>query len=251
MQLTVAILARDNEDEITECLDSVSWADERYVILDTRSSDQTEAIALAKGARVERHLFANFSSQRDYALDTARGDWLFFLDSDERATPELETEIRHVVAECAEVGWWVPRYNHIWGAIIRHGGWYPDYQLRLIKRGHGHYDPMRQVHELVLLDGQEGYLEQPLIHFNYASIRQFIHKQKQYVALEAAIRYQQGVRPKPWTFLSLPVREFYRRYIKLQGYRDGWRGCLLCTLVAYYYGFVVTVLLARKVANKS
>lgn len=252
MQLTVAILACDNETEIADCLESVSWADERYVILDTRSGDQTEAIALKMGARVDRHPFINFASQRDFALENSQQEWLFFLDSDERATPELASEIRRVIlAEHAQVGWWVPRYNHIWGAVVKHGGWYPDYQLRLIKRGHGHYDPARQVHELVLLDGPEGYLEQPFIHYNYATIKQFIRKQRQYVALEADIRFKQGVRPKPWTFLSLPLREFYRRYVRFQGYRDGWRGLVLCALVAYYYGFMVTVLLAQKVSKQS
>ena len=251
MQLTVAILARDNEAEIADCLDSVSWADERYVILDTRSRDQTEAIARKAGARVDWHDFANFASQRDFALENAQQEWLFFLDSDERATPELASEIRQVIAgESAHVGWWVPRYNSIWGAVMKHGGWYPDYQLRLIKCGHGHYDPTRQVHEVVMLDGSEGYLEQPLIHYNYTTLGQFIRKQRQYVALEADIRYSQGIRPKPWTFLSLPLREFHRRYIKLQGYRDGWRGLILCALVAYYYGFMVTVLLARRITKR-
>lgn len=252
MQLAVAILARDNEDEIADCLDSVSWADERYVILDTRSHDQTETIARKMGARVDLHPFTNFASQRDFALEHAQRDWLFFLDSDERATPELASEIKQVIAgEYAQVGWWVPRYNYIWGAVVKHGGWYPDYQLRLIKRGYGHYDPSRQVHEVVMLDGPEGYLEQPLIHYNYATLGQFIRKQRQYVAVEAAIRYKQGIRPKPWTYLSLPLREFYRRFIGLQGYRDGWRGLFLCALVAYYYGFVVTVLLARRIAKRS
>jgi (heptosyl)LPS beta-1,4-glucosyltransferase len=250
MQLTVAILARDNETEIAACLESVSWADERYVILDTRSQDRTEAIALGTGARVDLHPFSDFASQRDYALDNAHCDWVFFLDSDERATPEIANEIKQAIAgENAQVGWWIPRYNYIWGAVVSHGGWYPDYQLRLIKRGHGHYDPTRQVHEVVILDGTEGYLKQPLIHYNYATIHQFIRKQRQYITLEADIRYKQGVRPKPWTYLTLPLREFHRRYVRLQGYRDGWRGLVLCTLVAYYYGYKVTALLARRIAK--
>ena len=252
MQLTVAILARDNEAEIADCLESASWADELYVILDTRSTDQTEVIARKMGAKVDRHPFTNFASQRNFALESAQRDWLFFLDSDERATQELASEIKRVTAgENAQVGWWVPRYNYIWGAVVKHGGWYPDYQLRLIKRGHGNYDPTRQVHEVVMLDGPEGYLEQPIIHYNYATVGQFIRKQRQYVALEAGIRYKQGIRPKPWTYLSLPLREFHRRYVRLQGYHDGWRGLLLCALAAYYYGFVVTLLLAQQIAKRN
>jgi hypothetical protein len=143
------------------------------------------------------------------------------------------------------VGWWVPRRNFILGKEIRYGGWHPDYQLRLLKLGAAHYDLTRPVHEVVLLEGQEGFLREPLIHYNYRTLRQFVAKQHQYVAYEAQIRHQQGIRPKPWTYILQPLREFWRRYITLQGFRDGVHGLLLCALVAYYYGLVVTWQLGR------
>jgi (heptosyl)LPS beta-1,4-glucosyltransferase len=242
--LAVAILARDNESEIAACLESVSWADERLVLLDTRSTDRTAAIAAACGARVVTHPFVNFAQQREFGLSLPTTDWLFYLDSDERATPALGQELRQVILQEA-VGWWVPRRNFIWGRETRHGGWHPDYQLRLLRLGHAHYDPTREVHEIVLLEGAEGYLREPLLHYNYHTLGQFANKQRQYVALEAGILYKSGVRPKPWTYLSQPLREFRRRYVQLRGYRDGVHGLLLCTLVAYYYGFRVTVELGR------
>ncbi len=244
-RLTAAILARDNEDEIADCLQSLAWADERIVVLDTRSNDRTAAIAQALGARVVSHHFQDFARQREFGLSLATGQWLFYVDTDERATPALAEEVRRVIRDETRVGWWVPRRNIIWGREIRHGGWYPDYQLRLLKLGHAHYDLTRPVHEVVALDGEEGHLREPLIHYNYRTIGQFIDKQRQYVNYEADILYVRGVRPRPLTYLLQPLREFCRRYIVLKGCKDGLHGLALCLLVAYYYGFLGSVRLAH------
>ncbi len=243
--LTVGILARDNEQDIPDCIQSVRWADEILVILDTRSTDRTEFLARALGARIVRSEFGNFAQQRDVGLSRAGTEWLFYVDTDERGTPELGEEIRRVIASGDCAGWWVPRRNYIWGREVRHGGWYPDYQLRLLRVGRARYDPTREVHEVVLLDGADGHLQNPLAHWNYRTMGQFVAKQRQYVALEAGIRFKQGVRPRPWTYVLQPLREFWRRYVRLQGCRDGLVGFVLAVLIAWYYGFRVTVELGR------
>ena len=107
------------------------------------------------------------------------------------------------------------------------------------------YDPAHPVHEVVRLQGESGYLTEPLIHHNYASMDQFVAKQRQYVELEARNRMQAGVRPRPWTPITQPLREFWRYYVRLQGYKDGWHGLKLCGLVAYYYGYAVTARLSE------
>lgn len=243
--ITAGIIARDAENDIAACLASVAWADERLVILDTRTRDRTGAIAAELGARVTEHPFENFAQQRNFGLSEARGEWVFYIDTDERATPALAQELRQVAENGAHVGWWVPRRNFLVGHEVRHGGWHPDYQLRLMRRGRARYDPTRQVHEVVQLDGPEGYLREPLVHYNYRTWEQFTRKQRQYIGYETEILYKQGVRPKLWTYLLQPLREFHRRYIRLQGYRDGWFGLWLCLAVAYYYGWCVTVRLGR------
>ena len=249
-RLTAAVLARDNEDQIADCLGSLAWADERIVVLDTRSTDRTAAIAQELGARVVPHQFQDFARQREFGLSLATGQWLFYVDTDERATPSLAEEVRRVMRDETRVGWWVPRRNIIWGREIRHGGWYPDYQLRLVKLGHARYDLTRPVHEVVALDGEEGHLEEPLVHYNYRTIGQFIDKQRQYVDYEADILYGGGVRPRLWTYVLQPLREFWRRYVVLKGYKDGLHGLALCLLVAYYYGFSVSVRLGRVVHQR-
>ncbi len=222
-----------------------AWADETLVILDTRSDDGTADIARLLGARVVERSFDHFAGQRNFGPAQTDADWLFYLDSDERATPALGAEIRERMADADHDGWWVPRRNFFWGHEIRHAGWYPDCQLRLIRVGRGRYDPERRVHEIVQLDGAAGTLREPLIHYNYRSLAQFAAKQRQYVAYEAGIRYERGTRPHPWTYLAQPLREFWRYYVALKGYRDGFWGLVLCTLMAYYYGWRVTVQLGR------
>jgi glycosyltransferase involved in cell wall biosynthesis len=110
-RVTVAVLARDNADQIADCLQSAIWADELLVVLDDRSSDATGEIARGLGARVVERAFDSFAGQRDYALSVTRTEWVFFLDSDERVPPPLSDAIRARVKEATCAGWWVPRRN--------------------------------------------------------------------------------------------------------------------------------------------
>jgi len=232
-ELTVVILTKNEEQNIVACLESVAWADRR-VIVDCHSEDATVSLAAKMGAQVLAHPFRNFADQRNYALAAVPSDWIFFVDADERATPELAAEVRRVIEDPTVNGWWVPRRNYIWGRWIRHAGWSPDYQLRLLRHGCARYDPERQVHEVVLLDGRAGHLQNPLIHYNYQTIGQFVHKQRQYSELEAEILWQQGEQRRWRKLISQPWREFWRRYVTLRGYKDGSYGLLLSVLLGYY-----------------
>jgi (heptosyl)LPS beta-1,4-glucosyltransferase len=232
-KLIVIILTKNEEKNIADCIASVNWADE-VVVFDAFSQDRTVEIAQESGATVFQHPFQNFAQQRNAALDTVDSDWVFFVDADERATPELAVEVRRAIQDESRSGWWVPRHNYIFGRVICHAGWYPDYQLRLLRHGQARYDPKREVHELVILDGEEGYLENSLIHYNYETMTQFIERQNRYTDYDARILFDQGVRPKPHNFILQPLREFRRRYISLEGYKDGFHGLLLSLLMAYY-----------------
>src|SRR4029079_10307114 len=101
----------------------------------------------------------------------------------------------------------------ICGRWVRHAGWYPDAQLRLLRRGHARYDEQQLVHEIVLLDGEAGQLRESFVHYNYADLTQFRRKQGHYAALEAQALRQRGVRPRAWSILLQPLREFRRRYL--------------------------------------
>ncbi len=153
MSLFAVILTKNEARHIGACIASVAWADQ-VLVSDSLSDDGTPDLARAAGAVVVQRPFEGWARQRNAALDSAAqlgASWVLFVDADERATPELAAEIRQVVESRAEVGWNVPRFNFIVGKQPHHGGFYPDYQLRLLRLGRARYDLSRPVHEVVML----------------------------------------------------------------------------------------------------
>lgn len=234
MSLSVIVLTRNEERHIRDCLLSVRDFADELLVLDSHSTDRTIELARQVGARVEFRAFDHYPNQRNAAIELARTEWIFFIDADERATPALGAEIRAAIRSGSEVGYWIPRRNIIFGKEIRHTGWSPDYQPRVLKKGYAHFDPARAVHELVLWEGQTGYLREPLIHYNYETLAQFHTKQVKYTQYEAQVWFAEGKRARWRGALGQPMREFFRRYIALQGWRDGGHGLLLSVLMAYY-----------------
>jgi len=231
-----AIIARDAERTIGRCLDSLAWADSLLVVVDDRTVDATAELAVRHGARVEVRPFQDFARQRNAALELAASDWVLFVDDDEVVTPELAEEARRAVdaGEPDIAGYWVPRRNILFGRWVRHTGWGPDYQLRLLRSRDARYREDRTVHELVDLHGKAGYLSSPLVHYNYATLKEFLHRQRRYARMEAADMRRRGLRIKPWSYLLQPWRQFWRRFITWEGYRDGVLGLVLSSLMAYY-----------------
>jgi len=239
-RLTAAVIARDEESMLGECLQSIAFADERLVLVDAATRDRTREVARRGGARVAEQAFENFAAQRDAALALATGEWVLFVDADERVTPALRDEVLRAVLQPGGCrGFWIPRHNYLLGHVVRHAGWFPDYQLRLLERSSAHFDPLRPVHELALVDGEVGHLHEPLLHFNYRSLGEFIEKQERYCPLEAERWLARFGRPRPRALLGQPVREFWRRYIELAGYREGLLGLVLSLLLAFYAGKAV------------
>lgn len=232
MNVTAIVLTLNEECNIEECLASLSWAD-HLVVFDSFSADRTVELAQRAGADVLQHPFQNYAQQRNAALDRVPADWIFFVDADERGTPELAAEIREVTAgDRVEVAWWVPRHNYIFGRLTLGAGWYPDYQMRLVRRGRARWE--RPVHEVAMVDGLEGHLEHPLIHYNYVDLADFIARQEKYTDYDAGILLQQGIRPRFYTPYTQAVRQFCWRFVTLGGVRDGLHGLRLSLLLAYY-----------------
>jgi glycosyltransferase involved in cell wall biosynthesis len=231
--LSIVVLTLNEEKQIASCLESLAWGDE-VIVVDSFSTDATTDIARAHGARVEQHPFANWAEQRAVAMQLAAHPWVFFVDADERATPMLAVEVRRVIDSEACAGYWVPRRNYIFGHLMRHTGWSPDYQPRLLNVSRCRWDPAHPVHELVIFDGPDGHLHNTLTHYNYDSLGQFIDKQDRYTTIAARQLLREGKRTRLRSFIGQPARELYRRFVGLQGYRDGVHGLLLSVLLAYY-----------------
>ena len=243
-RIIACILTRNESRHIEACLNSVSWTHAQMVV-DGGSTDATVDLARARGAIVLHRDWDGWAGQRTFAINEAfrRGyRWIFFVDADERVPPELSTEATRVVEASdaahaagdttAPVGFWVPRRNIIAGKWVRHAGWDPDYQLRLFRTDRGRYDPARPVHELVLLDGPDAHLEARLVHYNYDDWQHFWIKQQRYARIEAAARVSRGHRVRPHNFILQPWREFWRRYVTLEGWRSGTHGIMLAILLA-------------------
>jgi (heptosyl)LPS beta-1,4-glucosyltransferase len=233
MSLIAVILTRNEAEHIAACINSVQWADS-ILVFDSFSTDNTVEIAEHAGARVIQHTFENYSKQRTAALAAVSEEWVFFVDADERSSPEQAAEIRAKITNPKIDGYWVPRHNYIFGRLTRHTGWFPDYQLRLLRRENARYDMTRDVHELAILEHEVGYLETPFIHYNYRDLAQFVEKQERYTDYAARDLYRQGVHVKPQNFVLQPLRQFVWRFVTLQGYRDGLHGLRLSVLMAWY-----------------
>ena len=229
---TAVVLAYNEEKHLPDCLASLAWAPQ-VLVFDSFSTDHTLEIARAAGVRVEQRPFDNYAGQRNAALEALYTEWVLFVDADERATPELAQAVREVL-DRSEAGWWIPRHNYIFGKLTQHAGWYPDYQLRLLRRTHARYDPGHPVHEIVKLEGAAGYLSSPLIHLNYETVTEFMAKQKYYAAYAAQGLAAAGVKAKARHFLLQPLRHFYWRWIQLAGWRGGWHGLRLSLLMSYF-----------------
>lgn len=240
--LTAVVLTLNEEAHVAACLDSLKWCDE-VTVLDSLSTDRTVEIARHYGAKVILRPFRDFPDQRNAALDMVRTDWIFFVDADERVPPQLAAEVVQAIEDPEVDGYWIPTHNYQMGKLILHAGLYPDYHLRLFRKGKGRYDPTQKVHERVVLDGAAGYLENPLVHISCNSWSDFTDHQKQWARLKAQVHFERGVRPT-YHYVVGPVLEFLRRYVYLRGYRDGLHGLRLSCVFAYYY-FVMYVNLGK------
>jgi glycosyltransferase involved in cell wall biosynthesis len=229
--IAAVVVCQNEERHIAACLRGLAWADE-VMVLDGGSRDRTVAAAEAAGARIERRPFDDFGHQRQAALERARADWVLFVDADERVSAGLAAEVRAAAASGLAAGYWVPRRNYIWGRWIRGGGWFPDAQLRLLRRDRARYDSGGLVHEVAEVDGRLGELRCALVHYNYETVGQFLRKQRRYARLDARARVGAGQQGKVKRLVSMPARELWRRYVQLDGRRDGLHGATLAVLTA-------------------
>lgn len=223
----------NEEERIRACLESVAWADE-IIVVDSGSSDKTREIAREFTDRIVVHPWSGYSAQKNFALAQCRGEWVLSLDADERVPDALREEIAATLAgPPAAAGFMIPRQNFFQGRWIRHGGWYPDYQLRLFRRGRGRFTE-RAVHESVHLDGPAGRLRMPLAHQSYRGIEDFVARANRYSDLAARELAASGRGGDLRDLLLRPLWRFVLMYVLRRGFLDGWRGFLLAVLYAHY-----------------
>ncbi|MBF0538356.1 MAG: glycosyltransferase family 2 protein [Nitrospirae bacterium] len=232
LPVSVVIVTKDEEVNIEGALKSAQMAQE-IVVVDDYSTDRTVEICRAYNARVYQNHWQGFAQQKQLAIDYAQGPWVFLLDSDERLTPALVEELRQVIREPTHDGFYVPRKNFFLGKWIRHSGWWPDHTLRLFKKDRAHMH-QRQVHEKVILDGGAGKLRNPIEHYSYRGISDFIKRMDTYTTLSVEEITGIAVKAYIFAFTIKPLATFMKMYVLRLGILDGMRGFILAALYAFY-----------------
>jgi glycosyltransferase involved in cell wall biosynthesis len=229
-QLSVIIIAGREEKNIGPCLESVRWADE-IVVVCSHTDDRTMDIARQYTALVQHRPFAGYASQKQFALDLATKDWVLSIDADERVTEELRREMEAVLTTDGPAdGYSVPRKNHFREKWLRHGGWYPDRQLRLFRRAHTRLTD-RLVHEGFNVRGTRGELTAPLLHYTLPHVRHMLQKNLSYSLYEAREK-QSRRRIGAMDFIFRPPLEFGKKYLLQRGFLDGWEGFIVAAIHA-------------------
>ena len=232
-QVSVIVIALNQEDNIVPCLETVLWADD-IVVVDSGSRDRTLELAGNFTDRVFTINWPGFGAAKNYALDQARGEWVFSLDTDERVSEALREEILGAVrTEGKFAGYRVPRKNYFGGRWIRRLGWYPDYTLRLFRRDKGRFKE-RAVHEEVLVDGPVGLLQSPLDHYSYDSVSDYLARQDRYARLAAQEMVREGRRPRAGELFWRPCGHFFKLYFLRLGVLEGRLGYTLALLSSLY-----------------
>jgi glycosyltransferase involved in cell wall biosynthesis len=231
-RLSVVVVTLNEEERLRTCLESVAWADE-IVVVDAESHDKTAQIAREFTDRVLVRPWPGFAAQKNFGLEQASGEWLLSLDADEEVSGELRDEAKARLHAAAVDGYAVPRRNVFLGQWIRHGGLYPDWQVRLFRRGRGRF-VARDVHESVQVDGPVGRLAGHLVHRSYRDLSDFFERANRYSTLAAGDLLRQGRTARARELLLRPVARFVSMYVARRGFLDGRKGLLLAALYAYY-----------------
>lgn len=224
-KLSATIITRNEARDLPACLASLAFCDE-IVVVDSGSSDATLAIAEAHGCRVlVRTDWIGFGAQKQRALDAATGDWVLSIDADERIPPALATEIRAAIERDGAAGYRINRLNSFLGKPLRHGGWYPDRHLRLVRRDAARFTP-DLVHESLVVEGEVGDLAHDMPHLSYRDLDEVLDKQRRYALSGAEQRRATGRKGGLGKAIQRAAGTFLRLYIIKRGFLDGREGLL-------------------------
>lgn len=230
--ISVVIVTKNEEGNIEDALKSVADADE-IIVVDSFSTDRTVEICRKYTEKVYRHQWQGFARQKQTAVDYTKGPWVMILDADERVSPELKAEIVQKIAEGCHNGFYLPRENYFLNRWIRHSGWWPDSTLRLFRKESGKLEP-REVHEKVVVSGSTGYLTNPLKHYTYRSISDFVERMQRYSTLAAREIIKKSGRAGVLSLTLRPPATFIKMYFLRRGFLDGMHGLVLALLYSCY-----------------
>ncbi len=234
MNLSACIITLNEEENIVRCLKSLDFVQD-IVIVDSGSKDRTRELAVEYGARVYRRDFDNYVNQKNYAVSLAENDWVLAIDADEEISPQLKEEILSIDPKSLSGlgGFITPRLTYYLGKWIRHGGWYPNLQIRFFDRRFGEFHG-DLVHETVKSSLPFRKLKNPIYHYSYTSISDHIEYMNKYSTLSAIQKYKKGKRSGVAKAVIKFSYKFIWTYFFRMGFLDGSIGFIVCFLSSYY-----------------
>lgn len=230
MQLSIVIATYNEEANIAGCLKSIHQLADEIIVVDGSSRDKTREIAKELGAKVFQ--VSNkpiFHLNKQLAVDKASGKWILQLDADEQISPELAQEIKIIINKKTSEfnGYYLPRKNFFLTRFLTKGGQYPDYVIRLFKKGKGKF-PCQSVHEQIVINGPVGYLHHPIIHWSDRTFSRYLTRFNRYTSLDAGLLFRQKIKPGIFMgfnyFFLKPIAWFLSTYFRHKGFVDGLPG---------------------------
>jgi glycosyltransferase involved in cell wall biosynthesis len=236
-RVTAIVITLNEAANVAAALASLSFADE-IVVVDSRSTDDTVAIARRHTDKVIVRPWPGYAAQKNFAAEQASHDWILSIDADERVSAPLGEEIRRLLdgpGGPTAAGYRMPRVTYHLGRWLRSTDWYPDYQLRLYDRRHASWVG-RHVHESVRVDGPVGRLAGELLHCAYRDLSHHTQTMDRYTTLAARQMFEDGRRAGWWDLALHPPVAFLRNYVLRGGFRDGVPGLIVSAMNARYVG---------------
>lgn len=233
-KISAVVIAYNDEPNMRACLESLSWVDE-LIVVDSHSTDATAEISREFTDKVYQNDFVGFGKLRNEATAYATHDWVFSLDTDERATPEIRDEIRRTLEQGPLAdAYFVPRQNYFLGRLIRGCGWYPDYrQPQLFHKQRMRYKE-DLVHESFNIEGTIGYLREHVIQIPFRNIDQYLMKMDRYSTLMSIDMVKRNRQFHWHQLITHPTYTFFKMFILRRGFLDRKPGLILSGLYAYY-----------------
>ena len=219
LPLSAVIITHNAASSLASCFEALTFCDE-ILVVDSGSTDQTVALALAQGARVERQDWLGYGPQKQFAVEQASHDWVLCIDADERVSETLRASILHALQQPDHQAYRFPRCNRFLGRYLRHGEGYPDWSLRLFDRRHARWSS-DAVHEKVLTEAEVAALTGDLLHDSAETLEAYLAKQDRYTTLAARHAHAAGQRAHAGHLLLSPLLRFIKFYLLRLGFLDG------------------------------
>ncbi len=249
--LTVVFQVKDEQEQITNAVKSAKLLTNNIIVMDMKSTDQTARLANNAGAKVISIPSEEYVELiRNFAFTKTDSDWILILDADERMTPELAQEINTtLVSNLPETHYYLPRLNIFNGQPFKHGGWWPDKQIRLIKR-QAFIEWPKQIHSTVKVSGETGSLNNYFLHNFHGNLHGMVSKTIKFENTEADLLFKAGRKVNVAIFFRKYLAELYRRLLKFQGWRDGPYGIIESIYQAYSKTITWLLLYEKKLLAK-